>query len=1003
MRNFKDYSIRIKLVIIFILFKVIPLLVLAYIGIQSFLNIDQFLQTSSSTMIKKSQESMKKTTYLAINNSIKALDEKSKTTLEDKAVSIALDIADFLYGRDQDILFLSKLPLDQTTIQNFYASKKRAVIVPALYIYDEKKGWIPKKEPQNSKVSRSTTLKDNQREFHKVEKISHTTQQIPIYKEVSFYLPDGREIYKISSIDSHLYNISDKKNTYLKAEDYYKKAKLLKKGEIYVSDVIGEYLPSPVIGSFTKETAKKHNIPFQPQKYAYAGRENPVGKKFTGIIRFVTPVYKAEKKIGYLTLALDHHHIMNFTDFTDPFSPQKLPIADAANGNYAFLWNNNFECISHPRDYFIIGYDKKSGRKVPGWIDTELAAKFKESQEKDLATFLKTEPIFDHQSLAKKPNLAQLALGEIGLDCRYLNFAPQCEGWSELVNDGGYGSFIIFWSKVWKLTVAATIPYYTGDYGKTKRGFGFVTIGANVARFHEAATQTKEKIESILGHQYNALADNIQMVSAKIYDKVKQEIHHMTIATLILIVIVLYVAFWLARYITNKINSIIIATKKLKDEDFSYTIHYQGNDEFAQLVASFNDMAHSINKLNKDLRIKIYKDELTSLANRNAFSEDITEDVTLVLIDIDDFKTINDFYGGDTGNTVLIAFADLIEQFFKPYLNTAYRIGSDDFVVSFNEIMSHKKITHIVEEFNQYIKAEEIFIEYLDLRLHISCTCGIAIGGSSLLEKADMALNIAKKTQQHLLVYDETDPRMNRQTEFILWKDKLTYAIEHDGIVPFFQPIISLKDARHKKFEVLMRLKDGEQYISPVIFMDIAKKAKLYTQLTHIMIEKSCEAFKDNDYTFSVNLSYLDVIDTKTVDFIEECIKRYNVGHRIIFEILETEEIKEYASLFQFIEKMRYYGVRIAIDDFGSGYSNFTSFSTIHPDFLKIDGSIIKQLPYDSTHYHIVNAIVKFAKSLDIKLIAEYVSTKEIYEILKQFDIDFVQGYYLGEPTGKLS
>jgi len=180
----------------------------------------------------------------------------------------------------------------------------------------------------------------------------------------------------------------------------------LKKDEIYVSHVIGKYVKSPIIGKFTKAKAKKIGIKFEPQKYGYTGAENPIGKYFSGIVRFVTPVYKNDKKIGYLSMVVDHRHIMDFTDYFNPLHVSPLLISDASSGNYAFMWGNDFRCISHPRDYFINGYDANTGKPVPGWIGKELAIKYKKSGVKDLNVFLKTQKYFSKSIFEEKAKLS---------------------------------------------------------------------------------------------------------------------------------------------------------------------------------------------------------------------------------------------------------------------------------------------------------------------------------------------------------------------------------------------------------------------------------------------------------------------------------------------------------------------------------------------------------------------------------------------------------------------
>jgi diguanylate cyclase (GGDEF)-like protein len=1005
MLRFKNYSIKLKLIIIFIVFKVLPLILLAAIGIFSFLKIDKLLEQSSKNIIKQTQSSIQNTTKTAILDSIDALDKKSQSVLEDKSVMIANEVADFLKNIDKDIIFLSKLEINNKTIQSFYAQKMGEVFVPSKYTYNEiTNKWVTDAD-QRVKISTQTAqLKDNSREFHKIVKKNIRKKLIPLYKEISFYKPDGKEIYKISSLDSNLKNISKRYNTYLHAERYFKEAKNLKEGEIYVSKVIGEYIPSLIIGSYTKPKAQTKGIAFEPQKSAYAGKENPLGKKFSAIIRFVTPVYKDSKLQGYLTLALDHQHIMDFTDFKNPLSPDSLNISDASNGNYAFMWSSDFECISHPRDYFIVGYDAKTGKKVPGWIDSSLAKKFEQSGKKELSSFLKKQPIFLKQSLSKKPNIKQIKIGQLGLDCKYLNFAPQCQGWSQLVDDGGYGSFIIYWSKVWKLTTAATIPYYTGQYGLSKRGFGFVTIGANVDEFHSAAIKTKKEIEKVLHQENKNVEKSINSISKNILDTIKSQINKMMIITVILIILVIYIAIFVANYLSKRINKIIVGTQKIKDKNLDYQIEYDSEDELGELSRSFNDMAQAINKLNKGLEKKLFTDELSQLGNRNALYEAIKKNKlgTLILVDIDSFKNINDHYGISAGNFVLKEFSELLSNFVLEYGLSLYRIGSDEFVLLKSEKLKNDEIDKIIDSLNQLISSAHFKNNNLQVDTTVSFACGVSIGERNLVEHADLALNEAKDKKLLYLIYNPNNPNMNKHTEYILWREKIQYAIKNDNFVPFFQPIVDINNPENKKYECLIRMIDNGNVISPYMFLDIAKESKLYSKLTRIMIKKSFSIFQNIDATFSINISVDDIEDKQTVAYINRYLEKYDVKDKLIFEILESEEIDDFNTILSFIEQMKSKGVRFAIDDFGSGYSNFSYMLQIKPDFIKIDGSLIRNISSDSNSYYVVDAIVKFAKSLDIKLIAEYVSTKEILDTLHQFDIDYMQGYYFSEPQETL-
>ncbi|PHO17604.1 two-component sensor histidine kinase, partial [Malaciobacter molluscorum LMG 25693] len=592
----KRLSIRVKLILIFIFIKVIPLLFISYIVYKGVIKLDEYLKNNTQYLFNHSKEIILNTANESISDSIKILDKKSQQSLERLSYEIANNIANFLYQRDEDILFLSKIDLNQQVIDEFYNSKKRDIIVHGKYYYDDRtKSYKLENETENNYVIRKTSLKDNQKEFNYIDPKKLNKIKIPIYKEVSFFDLNGKEIYKKTQINPKLLDISKKKNTYINSEDYFYQIKNLKKNEIYVSDVIGQSVNSKIIGIFTKQKAKEVNIKFEPEKYAYAGKENPLGKKFQGIIRFITPVFKNSKKIGYLSLALDHEHIMQFTDTVNPIDKNPLQdISDASDGNYAFMWNYEGKNISHPRDYFIYGYDPKTGKPQMPWLSKDVANKYYKSK-KQINEFLKTYPKYENQSLKKQPNIKQIKEnGNLGLDCRYLNFAPQCKGWMEVTQNGGFGSFLIHWSNVWKLTTAATIPYYTGKYKNSKRGFGFVTIGANVDEFHAAANETKNDVRKILKEQALNMKEVVDENDSEIKKFINTLINELIFITFIMIIIVIFIALWMSNYITSKIKKLLVGTKKFSQNQLDYRIEKTSEDEIGMLEKSFNDMAEQI-------------------------------------------------------------------------------------------------------------------------------------------------------------------------------------------------------------------------------------------------------------------------------------------------------------------------------------------------------------------------------------------------------------------------
>ena len=591
-------KIKTKLILLFIVIKVIPLVLILLLSLAGIEKLSDIIERKAQSTLVNSMDVLKETTTLAIEDSEKALDKKSQESLEILTKNIASNVAEFLYQRDNDILFLSNSTnLSEKLFSTFYSSQKRKVIIPQEFSYDELNDkWIIENAPKPISNNMVSNIKENEKYFNHIKEKEYSTKQILIYKEITFVDLKGNEKIKVSSSDKTLKNISKKENTFCKAETYFDEIQNLKKGEIYVSDVIGEYVKSNIVGHFTKSKADKANIKFKPEQHGYAGRENPKGKKFEGIIRFVTPKYENGQKIGYVTMALDHQHIMEFTDYVIPTKENSLNYSDASSGNYAFMWDKEGRNISHTRDYFIVGFDKETGERVIPWLSQDISDKINQSG-KTWDRFLSKYPTFENQSLSKRPTLSQLKDGTIALDCRYLNFAPQCNGWMQITEDGGYGSFVILWSKVWKLTTVATIPYYTGRYGKTKRGFGFVTMGANLEEFHSATIQTKETIKNLLDAKLKLIHSESKQNDKDITHFIMNLANELTLYTIFMIILVVIIAIMIANRITSSINKLILGTERFKENDFDYEIDIKRKDEIGVLANSFNSMAQSIKSL----------------------------------------------------------------------------------------------------------------------------------------------------------------------------------------------------------------------------------------------------------------------------------------------------------------------------------------------------------------------------------------------------------------------
>lgn len=228
----------------------------------------------------------------------------------------------------------------------------------------------------------------------------------------------------------------------------------------------------------------------------------------------------------------------------------------------------------------------------------------------------------------------------------------------------------------------------------------------------------------------------------------------------------------------------------------------------------------------------------------------------------------------------------------------------------------------------------------------------------------------------------------------------LKNVIENDLIEPYIQPIFNKDGIKITKFECLMRLipKDKDSALSVFPYLETAKKIKLYEKMMTKMIEKSFTQFCGKEFEFSINLCYEDISNPLFREFIYKYIKNCSFSKYIIFEILESDFIEDFSVVEGFSNSIRTFGCKIAIDDFGSGYSSMENILKLKPEIIKIDGSLIKNINESNEAKTIVKNIVNMAKDLNAKVVAEYIHSKEVYEITKDLGVDFFQGFYLGEP-----
>ena len=327
----------------------------------------------------------------------------------------------------------------------------------------------------------------------------------------------------------------------------------------------------------------------------------------------------------------------------------------------------------------------------------------------------------------------------------------------------------------------------------------------------------------------------------------------------------------------------------------------------------------------------------------------------------------------------------------------------DEFALIYDRRLDFYELKVYLEDLRSRLSA--LTFEYQETTIYIDTTLASSASGNrhNMFSKVGMALKYAKEMKLPYWIYED---RMHFEHEYesnLKIALKVRRAIENNGIKPYFQPILCNKSGRIVKYECLSRLVDDRgNILPPKMFIDIAKTIKVYNQVTKSVIEKAFEAFKDNEFGFSINLSIEDIMNREIYDFIVAKLQQAQVGNRVTFELLESESVEDFNKVSRFITEIKRYGAEVAIDDFGSGFSNFSYLAEIDVDYIKIDGSLIANIDKNRNSRLIAQTIVSFAKGMGIKTIAEYVHSSTVLSTVKSLGIDYSQGYHIDEPQPKL-
>ena len=395
------------------------------------------------------------------------------------------------------------------------------------------------------------------------------------------------------------------------------------------------------------------------------------------------------------------------------------------------------------------------------------------------------------------------------------------------------------------------------------------------------------------------------------------------------------------------------------DKDGYMSIKFDRTKEIA--------MTKELENKNKELQNEALTDKLTGLGSYFALTQRMEQGVSgmIIYININNFMDFRFFYKTKTVDSIIASFASTLKLCIDTYDG--------------------------VKEFIPNIKI----------------TIGVSMPQdtpqTNRLTQAMLAHHEAKQKEEVAQFYTENSHIEQQYYHNQIMSRTIENALYNDTVIVECQPIydVSGEGTRIKYYEVLVRLIDENGKIRyPGEFLDIAKKISLYNDITKKVVEhvfRLVEKFTNT--SFSMNLSSSDIANESIRELIEKKLRVCSKPEHVYFEILESEGVDDYKIVNDFINRIRAYDCKISIDDFGSGYSNYYRILELDIDTIKIDGSIIKKLPYDKNARYLLQTIIDFAGRQGYNVVAEFVSSEEILAEIKKFGIKYAQGFLLGKPT----
>ncbi len=433
----------------------------------------------------------------------------------------------------------------------------------------------------------------------------------------------------------------------------------------------------------------------------------------------------------------------------------------------------------------------------------------------------------------------------------------------------------------------------------------------------------------------------------------------------------------------------------------------------------------AIHKYTHDMEYYATRDPLTDLYNRRVFWELFEYEVPrakragysfgLLVLDLDNFKLVNDHYGHAQGDRYLQSFAHTVKQMLRPG-DILARYGGDEFVALLPEVMPEMAAT-IARRIIDAVAALRVEAgeQHGEQRDELPVSTGVSIGlavyplhadnAKDLFLFADSMMYKAKSAGRNQVRAPEPEEVATVFRDMAETTLRVVAAVNEGRIVPFFQPIVNLNDGRVIGYEVLSRMQLPDRHLEAARFIEYAEKAGVIHRLDLLIIEKALRAAAAREFEglLFINLSPRALALSDFMQNLDRLIGESAIDPaRVVFEITERDTLKNLLMLEQLVAGLKLAGFKLAIDDFGSGFSSFQYLRRLPLDFLKIEGDFVVNMLDNPKDRAFVSSIHQLAASLGISVIAEHVESEEVRTALRDMGVELGQGYHIGRPAQTL-